>query len=141
MQSMRHTLLQRWQPGIRLQLTLCFTFVFAALFLVAGIFLYTHMQSALVASLDTELHLRVQQIADDIVEDHGALKLRDATNELPGFDPQDTYQLNKPADVNFGTLVRVLDYRGQTFRVTPTFHALNVPSDSISQPLHGIPWQ
>lgn len=134
--------LKGWQPNIRLQLTLCYTFVFAALFFVSGVFLYTNLQTSLVASLDTELHLRAQQIADDIVEDDtGSLKLVAATNELPGFDPRDVYQLNEPADVNFGTLVRVLDGKGQTFRVTPSFRALNVPSDSISQPLHGIPWQ
>jgi heavy metal sensor kinase len=142
MQITRHNLLQRWQPGIRLQLTLWYTIVFAALFFVAGIFLYTHMQSSLVDSLDTELHLRAQQIADDIVEeDHGHLKLRNAVSELPGIDPRDTYQSNKPADVNFGSLVRVLDAQGHVFQVTSTFHALNVPPDSISQPMQGIPWQ
>ncbi len=141
MQIIRHIPLQRWQPGVRMQLTLCYTIVFAVLFFVAGIFLYTHMQSSLVDSLDTELHLRAQQIADDIVENNGNLQLRDATSELPGIDPEDAYQLSKPADVNFGSLVRVLDSRGHTFRVTSTFHALNVPPASISQPMHGIPWQ
>jgi heavy metal sensor kinase len=141
MQIIHHTPLRRWQPGIRLQLMLCYTIVFAVLFFIAGIFLYTHMQSSLVDSLDTELHLRAQQIADDIVEDHGSLKLRDATSELPGIDPHDSYQLNKPADVNFGSLVRVLDAHGHVFQVTSTFYALKVPAESISQPMHSMPWQ
>jgi two-component system OmpR family sensor kinase len=141
MQITHHNPLRRWQPGIRLQLTLCYTIVFAVLFFVAGVFLYTHMQSSLVDSLDTELHLRAQQVADDIIDDHDTLKLRDATSELPGIDPEDSYQLSKPADVNFGSLVRVLDGHGKVFRVTSTFHALNVPPESISQPMHGLPWQ
>jgi heavy metal sensor kinase len=141
MNIMSYILLKRWQPGIRLQLTLCYTIVFAALFLIAGIFLYTNLQSSLVDSLDTELHLRAQQIADDIAEQNGTLQLRASTSELPGFDPEDAYQVNEPADVNFGTLVRVLNAQGHTFRVTPTFHALNVPPESVSQPLHNMPWQ
>lgn len=138
-----HALLSRiLRPSIRLQLTLCYTVVFALLILASDIIFYTHLQTSLVDSLDAELHLRAQQIASDINDtDTGTLQLRDTTSDLPGFDPRYTNLTITPADVNFGTVARVLDSKGRLFRQTPAFQELVVPQVSVSQPLQGMPWQ
>jgi two-component system OmpR family sensor kinase len=44
-------------------------------------------------------------------------------------------------DVTFGTLIRILDPQGRVVRVSPAFRALIVPTASLTQPLHGTPWQ
>jgi two-component system OmpR family sensor kinase len=127
--------------GIRLQLTLWYSVVFACLMLLSGLLFYTRFQMSLAGSLDTELQLQAQQIADDITLDGGTITIHDATAELPGFDPHDLAPRVPPSDVNLGVLVRVLDKNGMPFRATPAFHTLLVPSQSVTQPLHGLPWQ
>ncbi|HEY4383687.1 MAG TPA: ATP-binding protein [Ktedonobacteraceae bacterium] len=133
--------LRRWQPGIRLQLTLWYTIVFTLLMLCSDVLLYTHLQSSLLEGLDAELHLRAQQVADDVVDEQGNLVFLQTTKELPGFDTDATEQARNDADVNFGTLVRVLDAHGQVVGVTPSFRLLMVPAVSVTSPLHGTPWQ
>ena len=44
-------------------------------------------------------------------------------------------------DVNLGALVRILNIRGDVVYVTPAFLALNIPTVSVTQPLHGNTWQ
>jgi heavy metal sensor kinase len=127
--------------GIRLQLTLWYSIVFLCLMLLSGLLFYTRFQMSLGSSLDTELQLQAQQIADDITLEKGVITIHDATAELPGFDPHDLTPQVPPSDVNLGVLVRVLDKNGMPFRATPAFHALVVPSQSVTQPLHGLPWQ
>jgi heavy metal sensor kinase len=127
--------------GIRLQLTLWYSIVFACLMLLSALLFYTRFQMSLAGSLDTELQLQAQQIADDITNDNGGMTIHDATAELPGFDPRDLAPRVPPADVNLGVLVRVLDKNGVPFRTTPAFRTLLVPSQSVTQPLHGLPWQ
>ena len=58
-----HTL---WPLGIRLQLMLCYSAVFAALMLLSAALLYTRLQATLASSLDTALQLQAQQVAGDI---------------------------------------------------------------------------
>jgi heavy metal sensor kinase len=127
--------------GIRQQLMLWYSAVFAVLLLLAATLFYARFQATLASSLDTALQLQAQQIAGDITPNNdGTLTIQDATAELPGFDQRDHQQL-PPADVNLGVLVRVLTSDGQPFRTTPAFRTLLVPADSITQPLHGQPWQ
>src|SRR5712664_2293477 len=138
----RRTLSFNWRPSIRLQLTLCYTIIFALLIVCFGALLYAHLQSSLVDSLGTELRVRAQQIASDVHDDtNDKLIIANATSDLPGFDPLTLNQPVAPADVNFDVLVRVIDEDGQTFSSTPAFRSLNVPSASVTQPLRGIPWQ
>jgi heavy metal sensor kinase len=128
--------------GIRVQLMLWYSAVFAALTLLSTILLYARFQATLAGSLDTALQLQAQQIAGDIVPNpDGTLTIQDATAELPGFDPRDHQQYLPPADVDLDILVRVLTANGQPFRATPAFRTLVVPAESITQPLHGLPWQ
>jgi heavy metal sensor kinase len=127
--------------GIRLQLTLWYSAIFTLLMLLSGLLFYSRFQAQLASSLDTSLQLQAQQVAGDITEDRGVIRLHDATADLPGFDPTDRGQHVPPADVNLGILVRILNAEGQPVRTTPDFRQLLVPQASISQPLHDIPWQ
>ena len=82
-----NTLIHRIFPlGIRLQLMLWYTAVFAALLLFAGAISYQYLEQSLEASLDTTLQIRAQQIAGGIVLTGGMITIRDVTGELPGFD-------------------------------------------------------
>src|SRR5437660_6764591 len=135
--------IQRLAPlGIRQQLTLWYSAVFAVLLLVSAALFYARFQATLAGSLDTALQLQAQQIAGDITPNtDGTMTIQDATAELPGFDPLDQLQHLPPAAVNLGVLVRVVTADGQPFRTTPTFRTLVVPTESVTQPLHGQPWQ
>lgn len=156
-----------WSPGIRTQLTLLYTAVFAMLILLFGAVLYTTLQASLTSGVDTALQSRTQQIADGITNEGGKITIRDVTGELPGLDPavtpgeqinstaeanqtdatnqtggpNDTGQHGMQSDVNIGTLVRILDVKAHTSYISPAFRALTVPLAGITQPLHGVPWQ
>src|SRR5579884_743875 len=132
------------QPGLRFQLTIWYTIVFAVLIFCSGVLMYLHLRNTLISSLDTELRIRSHQIADDITDQHGKLAFHNNTDELPGFDQDDNDDPTEPvnyADVNIDTLARVLDAQGHTIGVTPTFQELNVPQESVNLPLHGTPWE
>jgi heavy metal sensor kinase len=135
--------IQRLFPlGIRQQLMLWYSAVFAVLLLLSATLFYTRFQATIGGSLDTALQLQAQQIAGDITPNtDGTMTIRDATAELPGFDPRDNLQHLPPAAVNLGALVRVLTSDGQPVRTTPAFRTLVVPAESVTQPLHGQPWQ
>ncbi len=127
--------------GIRLQLMLWYTAVFAALLLFTGAFFYQHLEHSLEASLDSTLQVRAQQIAGGIAWSGGTITVRDVTGDLPGFDANPNDQRLSPVDVNNGVLVRLLDAHGTLLHQTPAFRAMRVPAESITQPLQGTPWQ
>lgn len=142
-----------WQarsPGIRIQLTLWYTAVFALLILLFSLIFYTTLQAFLASGVDSALQLRAQQIAAGVSNENGMIVIQDVTGELPGLDvnatnqtggPNDTGQHGAQSDVNIGTLVRVLNVKGQTVYISPAFRTLSLPPASFSQPLHGIGWQ
>lgn len=154
---MMKRLRQMGPPGIRVQLTLWYSAIFALLIFLFSLILYTTLQAFLASSLDAALQLRAQQIAGGVSNENGNLVIQDVTGELPGLDatavqqrsPDTTDQTGenstgqqRPAsDVNFGTLVQILDVQGRTVYVSPAFHALSPPPVSFTNPLHGIPWQ
>jgi heavy metal sensor kinase len=139
--------------GVRIQLTIWYIIVFTVLIVLFGGVFYVNLQSALAAGFDDALRLRTQQIVSGIKNEQGNILIQDVTGELPGtIDADETKstgtvgqhqadQKEMHPDVDLGTLVRVLNGRGQTVYVTPAFLALQVPPKSISQPLHGISWQ
>jgi len=130
-----------WSPGIRIQLMLWYIAVFAVLLACSDILLYTHLQTALVSNLDSALRLRAQQIASDISYQRGAIMVDE---ETPGLDRAGTGQQRQQAtreDVNFSALIRLLNTRGQMVRLSAAFPSLVVPTISVTQPLHGTPWQ
>src|SRR6266566_1956713 len=107
--------------GIRSQLTLWYSLVFAVLMILATVLVYTRLQSLLAESLDAALKVQAQQIAGDIEFEKGYITIHDATSELPGFDPADKGLRVHAADVNLDSLVRVLTNDGKPFRTTLAF--------------------
>jgi two-component system, OmpR family, sensor kinase len=158
---MRNYLRQIRLVGIRVQLTLWYTAIFALLILLFSLIFYSTLSAFLASGVDSALQLRAQQIAAGVSSESGRIVIQDVSGELPGLDatspsgtegqnasktnqigsPNNTSQYGAQADVNFGTLVRILDTRGQTTYISPAFHALSLPEESFSSPLHGIPWQ
>src|SRR5260370_7329252 len=66
----------------------------------------------------------------------------DAPTSIGGTPPPATLSTEKTlADVNLGTLVRILNARGKIIYVSPAFLALHIPSISVTRPLHGSTWQ
>jgi heavy metal sensor kinase len=132
-------------PGVRAQLTLWYTAIFALLLLLAGVLLYLHLRDSLAASLDSALQLRAQQLASYISVQHNQLVLNDVVADLPGFGPDNDgdgpQQDSTRADVNFDALVRLLNLHGHVLHATPAFEKLPVPQASVTQPLLGTPWQ
>src|SRR5260370_28313005 len=73
-----NTLIHRlWPLGIRFQLMLCYTAVFAALLLFVGAIFYQYLEHSLEASLDSTLQIRAQQIAGGIVFRGSTITIRD----------------------------------------------------------------
>jgi heavy metal sensor kinase len=146
MSRMRDLLRRRWRPGLRIQLTLLYTAVFALLLLLCGFILYAALQASLSAGIDTTLQLRAQQIASGITSDGDKISIQDVAGELPGLTGQvpttnTTRQQSLQSDVTFGILIRVLDTQAHVSYVSPAFQTLTVPSASITQPLHGAAWR
>jgi len=144
-------------PGIRVQLTLWYTAIFAFLILLFCLILYSTLQAFLASGVDSALQLRAQQIASGVSNENGKLVIQDVTGELPGLDStttpetqqgtdatggsNNTGQHGATTDVNIGTLVQMLDAHGKTAYISPAFHALPLPAASFTQPLHGDSWQ
>ena len=58
-----------WPLGIRVQLILWYTSVFAVILLIAGMILYVQLQDSLSGSFDPTLQTQAQMISEDIVDD------------------------------------------------------------------------
>jgi heavy metal sensor kinase len=164
---MRRAALRLRRPlGIRAQLTLLYTAIFAVLFLVVAGAYYLYLDRTLQATFDATLTTRTAQIASGISLENGSLNIQDVTGELPrnasgsasgstsgGVDGSPnadgvsgttgttgTGQSGPQSDVMFGTLVRILDPQGKIVYVSPGFQALAVPHVSVSDPLGGAEW-
>ena len=127
--------------SLRLQVAAWYTLSFAVLLLLTGAVFYQYLESAMEASLDTDLQIRSQQIASDLVIQHGTLILHTITQDLPGVTSTTSEQNTQPSDVNYGVMVRVLDVHGTQLFETPAFRTLLVPATSVTQPLKDKPWQ
>lgn len=145
-----------WPPGMRTQMVLWYTLVFMVLMALFGTIFYINLHASLEANIDAGLKLHTQEIAAGINEENGTISVQDVTGVLPGkTDPdvtletptvvstpgQKTLPREGHTDVNLGPLVRILNARGQEVYISPAFHDLNVPSTSVTQPLHGVAWQ
>ena len=127
--------------SLRLQVAMWYTLSFVFLLLLTGAGFYQYLETALDASIDTDLQIRSQQIASDLVIEHGTLILHTITQDLPGVSSTTSQQNIQPADVNYGVMVRILDAHGTQLFETPAFRNLLVPGASITKPLKGAPWQ
>ncbi|GER88069.1 two-component sensor histidine kinase [Dictyobacter vulcani] len=130
-----------WPLGIRLQLTLWFTCVFAILLFGASAFLYQHLQTSLARSLDSTLQSRAEQIAGEIYLQDNHIQMHESVGDLPGFDQQANNNTAPPHSVNDNILVSIFDQDGKPYRSTPAFRTLNVPANSVAQTLKGDPWE
>jgi heavy metal sensor kinase len=132
--------LHKWfPPGIRMQLALYYTLAFAILLVSTGAVFYNYLETSLESGVDDALQLRAQQLASDIEISQDAVMIQCVGANCPEFKGQEP--VLSPADVNYGMLVRLLDAKGQTLGETNDFHLLNIPQESITQPLHFHPWQ
>jgi two-component system OmpR family sensor kinase len=147
-------------PGIRLQLTLWYSVVSAALMLIFGIALYTSLLQLLASSFDTSLQMRAQQIAEGVGVHNGRVMVKDIVDELPELDATaaivdssssssarqtDSTNSTQQAEANPSSLqrkawVRVLDMHSKVIYITPPFEKLSPLPKSITDPLKGIPW-
>lgn len=157
-----------WPLGIRAQLTLLYTAIFAVLFLAIGGGYYVYLERTLQSNFDTTLALRTQQIASGVSFENGMLSVQDVTGELPqnaasnasntsdtgnsGHTGNTTSPTNSPnaatttsnrtahVGVTYGTLVRIVNAQGKVVYVSPAFRALQVPQTSVTTALAGHTW-
>jgi heavy metal sensor kinase len=122
-------------------LTAWYTLVFVLLLLATGLVFYQYLETSLEAGVDDALQLRAQQIAGDVIVKGGTVTLYRAAGDLPGFGSASNASPSPPADVNHDMLVRLLDIHGNVIGETPAFRTIQAPTISVSDPLHGTPWQ
>ncbi|MBE3560728.1 MAG: HAMP domain-containing protein [Ktedonobacteraceae bacterium] len=127
--------------GVRLQLMLWYTGVFAVLLLVASFLFYKYLQWSLAGGLDATLQVRAQQIAGEISDDDGRIFLHDGAKEFPGFANDVSDRSVPRSSVNSDIYVRLLNVQGKPLHETPAFRVLPVISASVTQPLRGHPWE
>jgi two-component system OmpR family sensor kinase len=158
---MKHQLGRTLPLGIRAQMTLWYSTIFAILMLLFALIFYLAFQRALSSSFDTALQVRTEQIALGVSSVHGALVIQDVTGELPGLSSSSGVETagagggvtdgsggatgasdgGGPSEVTFGTLVRILDTQGHVIYASPGFKALPAPANSVSAPEHGAVWR
>lgn len=148
-----------WPPGIRTQLALLYTGVFALLFLLIGGAYYAYLQNLLQQSFASALAARTQLISSGISLENGAVCIQDVAGLLPGLNAvAPCGQQDSPAPsateppgsatgarqsgaqgVSYGDLVRILDRLGRVVYSSQAFGALAIPQTSVQQPLQGGP--
>ena len=72
-------------PGIRLQITLWYTSVFAVLLLLVSAISYVSTSSSLNSSINSTLALRARQIAAGVSDNAGKFAIEDVSGSLPGL--------------------------------------------------------
>lgn len=130
-----------WSPGIRLQLMLWYTCIFVLLFLLCGGIFYIRLQTELVALYDRPLESQTNQLIADITSDDGSIDSQDVEEEILFLDHGTLRKKNEDVNVNLSALVRILDTKGHILGTTDAFNELQIPSISVTQPLHGVSWQ
>jgi len=166
--GMRRRFVRWWRVrlGIRTQMTLWYTLVFAVLLALFSAVFFLGFQQSLYSSFDTTLQLRAQQIAGGISQENGVISIQDITGSLPGLITSNTQNnqgasqdsggapsgenntqstagadVGASAEVTFGALVRILDAHGHTVYRSPGFTVLTVPATSVANPLRGTVWR
>ena len=150
-------------PGIRLQITLWYTCVFALLLLLVSVVSYVTASSSLNANVDATLVLHARQIAAGINEYNGKIYIEDISGSLPGLastpgpnatpsSESDDHGDNGPDDdsrenagilasiVNTGTLVRVLDTSGNLVYTSLAARKLPALPGATGGALSGKAW-
>jgi heavy metal sensor kinase len=144
------------KPGIRIQLAILYSAVFAILLLFTGIILVLNVRQTLLDNIDTNLQLRTMQIANDVSLQGNAVTLHDNTGVLSGLINNDeiaglirdnktteieNFNYRDPgSDIDLDAIVRILGPGKETVYVTPEFKRLVLPETCINAPLHGATW-
>lgn len=140
-------------PGIRVQLTLWYGSIFATLLIIFGLAFYLVMRASLLSYVDSQLLTRTQQVATGISFANDTVTIQDTTGELPGLGQQSqseatsttdqgstANQQTTTPDVNFGTLVRILNAQHKDVYVSPAFRNLIVPPASVNTAFKNQTW-
>ena len=126
--------------GIRAQLTLWYTAIFALALLVAGGVFYGALKLTLDTHVDSELATRAATITRGIAWQNGAITIHDVSGSLPGLGlPPATQTVDPTADT--AVWVRVLDAHGAIIYASPAFVDRLLPAASVQDPLAGQTWQ
>lgn len=144
------------KSGIRIQLAILYSAVFAILLLFAGVILVFNVHQTLLDSIDTNLQLRSMQIANDVSLQGNIITLHDNTGVLSGLinndeiaglirDSKNTeiedFNYRDPGtDIDQDAIVRILGPGKETVYVTPAFKRLVLPNMCTNAPLHGNAW-
>ncbi len=141
-----------WPPGIRMQLMFWYTGIFALLLLTFSIIFYLALEDALQSDVDTDLQLRIQQIAVGITNENGTTSIEEILEDVPKLDPavlgnipisvsNQESQLQTQSYMNFRSFVQILDVKGKIIYATPNSQAIPTPSASVTEALHGVVWK
>jgi heavy metal sensor kinase len=132
-----------WPPGIRAQLILWYTSVFAVILLIAGMLFYLQLQDSLSNSFDTTLQTQAQMIDEDIVEDiheaQGRITIQNEAATMPDFNIDISNKLTHYRS-SFGPMIGLFNAQGKPVRETTTFRELLIPPNSILNSMHGNSW-
>lgn len=128
-----------FRPGIRLQVLCGYTVVFALVLGLSGAISYHYIEDALENNVNTSLQVQAHQIAEEIVVGDDTLTIHDTTGRLSGITTD--HAAHASGDPNTEALVRVLDMQGRVVHETPASRQLQIPPQSITQPLQGQPWE
>ena len=152
-------------PGIRLQITLWYTCVFAILLLLVSVVSYVNASSSLNANVDSTLAARAREIAAGITDYNGKIFIEDISGSLPGLaastpganasshvgsddgpgddgpsdDSRENAAIQAPI-VNTGTLVRILDSGGTLIYTSLAARKLPALPGAAGQALSGMAW-
>ena len=150
-------------PGIRLQITLWYTCVSALLLLLVGVVSYANTSASLYSNINATLTLRAHQIADGVSTRNGQIVIDDISGALPGLgsstgsstgssgsvsshtdddsgSSSDNERDDSIANVETGTLVRILDGTGNLVYVSLAAKNLPPPSNVTKHEAAGTPW-
>jgi two-component system, OmpR family, sensor kinase len=125
-------------PGIRIQLTLWYTAIFALMLLIAGGVFYGALKLTLESRVDTELNARANLIATGITWDHSDITIQDVMGTLPGLGTSPSSHI--APDNDLAVWVRVLDAQGKPVYASPVFQRRLLPDASVQIPLTGKTW-
>ncbi|HTI15747.1 MAG TPA: ATP-binding protein [Dictyobacter sp.] len=135
---MRRLLPLTWPPGVRIQVALWYTVVFALILMLSDVIFFLQLRESMIDNMDSMLQIRAQQIASGISDINGKITVQ---NILYDTSPDaKTKHLEQAVDENFGSLIRILTPQGKVLQISPTFQTLVVPKSTITQPLKGQAW-
>lgn len=133
--SLRH----RFRLGIRLQILCGYTLVFTIVLGLSGAISYQYIENALEDNVNTSLQIQAHQLAEEMVVGNDTLTIHDTTGRWSGITSD--HSASATGDASTESLVRVLDTQGRVVRETPASKLLQIPPQSITQPLRGQAWE